>query len=173
MHLIMLTTGYHKNFNYLLCMHSKFLYIYFMSLRTLEQELRYTWLSISKMYNEEASKYGGSMAVGFALLSLNPKQDTPSTSLGPKMGMESTSLSRTLKFMEDENLIQRIPNPEDGRGVLIKLTQRGIEFRNYARGLVMKFNKTIKDEVGEDSIKNFYQVVDLINKLIKNKQVFK
>ena len=93
-----------------------------MSVRTLEQELRYTWLSISKMYNEEASKYGGSMAVGFALLSLNPKEDTPSTSLGPKMGMESTSLSRTLRFMEDENLIQRIPNPEDGRGVLIKLT---------------------------------------------------
>ena len=75
--------------------------------------------------------------------------------------------------MEDENLIQRIPNPEDGRGVLIKLTQRGIEFRNYARELVMKFNKTIKDEVGEDSIKNFYLVVDRINKLIKNKQVFK
>ena len=75
--------------------------------------------------------------------------------------------------MEDESLIQRIPNPEDGRGVLIKLTQRGIEFRNYARELVMKFNKTIKDEVGEDSIKNFYLVVDRINKLIKNKQVFK
>ena len=37
----------------------------------------------------------------------------------------------------------------------------------------MKFNKTIKDEVGEDSIKNFYLVVDRINKLIKNKQVFK
>ena len=143
-----------------------------MSVRTLEQELRYTWLSVSKMYNEEASKYGGSMAVGFALLSLNPKEDTPSTSLGPKMGMESTSLSRTLRFMEDENLIQRIPNPEDGRGVLIKLTERGMEFRNYARELVMKFNKTITNEVGEDSVKNFYQVVDRINKLIKNKEIF-
>ena len=154
-------------------MHSKFSYIYLMSVRTLEQELRYTWLSISKMYNEEASKYGGSMAVGFALLSLNPKEDTPSTSLGPKMGMESTSLSRTLRFMEDENLIQRIPNPEDGRGVLIKLTERGMEFRNYARELVMKFNKTITNEVGEDSVKNFYKVVDLINKLIKNKEIFK
>ena len=75
--------------------------------------------------------------------------------------------------MEDENLIQRIPNPEDGRGVLIKLTQSGIEFRNYARELVMKFNKTVTNEVGEDSIKNFYHVVDRINKLIKNKQVFK
>lgn len=144
-----------------------------MSVRTLEQELRYTWLSVSKMYNEEASKYGGSMAVGFALLSLNPKENTPSTSLGPKMGMESTSLSRTLRFMEDENLIQRIPNPEDGRGVLIKLTERGMEFRNYARELVMKFNKTITNEVGEDSVQNFYKVVDRINKLIKNKEIFK
>ena len=143
-----------------------------MSLRTLEQELRYTWLSISKMYNEEASKYGGSMAVGFALLSLNPKEDTSSTSLGPKMGMESTSLSRTLRFMEDENLIQRIPNPEDGRGVLIKLTERGMEFRNYARELVMTFNKTITNEVGENSVKNFYHVIDRINKLIKNKEIF-
>ena len=143
-----------------------------MSVRTLEQELRYTWLSISKMYNEEASKYGGSMAVGFALLSLNPKENTPSTSLGPKMGMESTSLSRTLRFMEDEKLIQRIPNPEDGRGVLIKLTERGMEIRNYARELVMKFNKTITNEVGEDSLQNFYKVVDRINKLIKNKEIF-
>jgi len=173
MHFIMLTHGYHKNFIIYYACIVNFCTFIFMSLRTLEQELRYTWLSISKMYNEEASKYGGSMAIGFALLSLNPKKNTPSTSLGPKMGMESTSLSRTLKFMEDENLIQRIPNPEDGRSVLIKLTKRGLEFRNYARELVMKFNKTIKNEVGEDSIKSFYKVVDCINKLIKNKEIFK
>ena len=112
------------------------------------------------------------MTVGFALLSLNPKENTPSTSLGPKMGMESTSLSRTLRFMEDEKLIQRIPNPEDGRGILIKLTERGIEFRNYAKELVMKFNKSITNEVGENSVKKFYHVIDRINKLIKNKKIF-
>ena len=143
-----------------------------MSKRTIEQEIRYTWQSVSKMYNEEAEKFGGSMTVGFALLSLNPKENTPSTSLGPKMGMESTSLSRTLRFMEDEKLIQRIPNPEDGRGILIKLTERGIEFRNYAKELVMKFNKSITNEVGENSVKNFYHVIDRINKLIKNKKIF-
>ena len=114
-----------------------------MSKRTIEQEIRYTWLLILKMYNEEAEKFGGSMTVGFALLSLNPKEPIPSTSLGPKMGMESTSLSRTLKFMEDESLIERLPNPDDGRGILIKLTKRGIDYRNYAKDQVMKFNKTI------------------------------
>ena len=143
-----------------------------MSKRTIEQEIRYTWLLISKMYNEEAEKFGGSMTVGFALLSLNPKEPIPSTSLGPKMGMESTSLSRTLKFMEDESLIERLPNPDDGRGILIKLTKRGIDYRNYAKDQVMKFNKTIIGDLGEEAINNFFHVINQINKLIKNKKIF-
>ena len=143
-----------------------------MSKRTIEQEIRYTWLLILKMYNEEAEKFGGSMTVGFALLSLNPKEPIPSTSLGPKMGMESTSLSRTLKFMEDESLIERLPNPDDGRGILIKLTKRGIDYRNYAKNQVMKFNKTIIGDLGEEAINNFFHVINQINKLIKNKKIF-
>ena len=143
-----------------------------MSKRTIEQEIRYTWLLISKMYNEEAEKFGGSMTVGFALLSLNPKEPIPSTSLGPKMGMESTSLSRTLKFMEEESLIERLPNPDDGRGILIKLTKRGIDYRNYAKDQVMKFNKTIIGDLGEEAINNFFHVINQINKLIKDKKIF-
>ena len=143
-----------------------------MSKRTIEQEIRYTWLLISKMYNEEAEKFGGSMTVGFALLSLNPKKPIPSTSLGPKMGMESTSLSRTLKFMEEESLIERLPNPDDGRGILIKLTKRGIDYRNYAKDQVMKFNKTIIGDLGEEAINNFFNVINQINKIIKNKKIF-
>ena len=135
-----------------------------MSKRTIEQEIRYTWLLISKMYNEEAEKFGGSMTVGFALLSLNPKKPISSTSLGPKMGMESTSLSRTLKFMEEESLIERLPNPDDGRGILIKLTKRGIDYRNYAKDQVMKFNKTIIEDLGEEAINNFLHVINKINK---------
>ena len=143
-----------------------------MSKRTIEQEIRYTWLLISKMYNEEAEKFGGSMTVGFALLSLNPKEPIPSTSLGPKMGMESTSLSRTLKFMEEESLIERLPNPDDGRGILIKLTKRGIDYRNYAKDQVMKFNKKIIGDLGEEAINNFFHVINQINKLIKNNKIF-
>ena len=143
-----------------------------MPKRTIEQEIRYTWLLISKMYNEEAEKFGGSMTVGFALLSLNPKEPIPSTSLGPKMGMESTSLSRTLKFMEEVSSIERLRNPDDGRGILIKLTKRGIDYRNYAKDQVMKFNKTIIGDLGEEAINNFFHVINQINKLIKNKKIF-
>ena len=59
--------------------------------------LRAAWISVAKMYNEEAGKKGSTMATGFILLNIDPENGTPSTSLGPKMGMEATSLSRTLK----------------------------------------------------------------------------
>ena len=143
-----------------------------MSRNTIDHELRYTWQSVSKMYNEEASKAGGSMAIGFILLSLNPKKGLPSTSLGPKMGMESTSLSRTLKTMEESNLIKRLPNPNDGRGVLIELTTLGIDMRDASKEVVMKFNNVIIKKIGKKNISIFFNVMEEINKKIRNKEIF-
>ena len=57
--------------------------------KTIDYVLRTTWLAVQKMYNEEASAYGITMATGFTLLSVDPQKGTPSTSLGPKMGMEA------------------------------------------------------------------------------------
>ena len=115
--------------------------------KTIDYILRTTWLAVNKMYNEEASKFGTTMATGFALLSIDPENGTPSTSLGPKMGMEATSLSRTLKMMEEKGLIERRPNPEDGRGVLIHLTEFGREKRDYSREKVLTFNEAIKKTI--------------------------
>ena len=140
--------------------------------KTIDYVLRTTWLAVNKMYNEEASKFGSTMATGFALLSVDPENGTPSTSLGPKMGMEATSLSRTLKTMEDKGLIIRKPNPEDGRGVIIHLTDFGKEKREYSRDRVLTFNQAIKDNISEDKLNHFYEVAEIINTMISNKQVY-
>ena len=141
-----------------------------MRKKTIDQVLRSTWQAIAKMYNEEASKYNSSMAAGFALLSIDPKKGTPSTSLGPKMGMEATSLSRTLRSLEQKKLIKREPNPNDGRSVLIYLTEKGKINRDASRVAVLKFNQAIKNEIGDKSLENFYNTIDKINELIKNKK---
>ena len=143
-----------------------------MEKKTIDHLLRSTWQAISRMYNEEASKYDSTMATGFALLSIDPKKGTPSTALGPKMGMEATSLSRTLKSLEEKKLIERKPNPIDGRSVLIYLTDRGKVNRDASRVAVLKFNQAIKDEIGEESLENFYNTIEKINHLIKNKKIF-
>ena len=140
--------------------------------KTIDYILRTTWLAVIKMYNEEASKFGTTMATGFALLSIDPEKGTPSTSLGPKMGMEATSLSRTLKTMEEKGLIVRKPNPEDGRGVLIHLTDFGKEKRDYSRERVLIFNEAIRSNISKDKIENFYEVAEVINNMISNKKIY-
>lgn len=143
-----------------------------MKEKTIDYILRATWQAVSRMYNDEAQNFGASMATGFALLSMDKDKGTPSTSLGPKMGMEATSLTRTLKSMEDKGLIIRKKNPDDGRGVLIYLTDFGREKRELSRNTVLKFNDTVKKHVSEEKLKHFTEVTDIINDLILEKKIF-
>tara|TARA_B100001989_G_scaffold9792_1_gene6367 strand:+ start:1713 stop:2150 length:438 start_codon:yes stop_codon:yes gene_type:complete len=132
-----------------------------MKKNTLDSVLRSTWNSVSKMYNREASKFDSTMATGFALLNIDA-EGTPSSALGPKLGMESTSLSRLLNNMEKKKLITRKPNPSDGRGVLIFLTQFGKEKRDYSRSVVLNFNNHIESKLSNQQVKNFLDVAECI-----------
>ena len=140
---------------------------YLMRKITIDAALRSTWNSVSKMYNREASKFNSTMATGFALLNIEAK-GTPSSSLGPKLGMESTSLSRLLKSMEEKKLIYRMPNPEDGRSVLIFLTKFGKEKRDDSRYVVLNFNKIIEKKLSDVQLKHFYEVTDCVMKEVKS-----
>ncbi|MDI9311238.1 MAG: MarR family transcriptional regulator [Limnohabitans sp.] len=140
--------------------------------RTIDYILRTTWQAVSRMYNEEAAKYGGSMAVGFALLSIDKEDGTPSTSISNRMGMEATSLTRTLKSMEEKGLIYRKPNPTDGRGVLVYLTEEGKIKRELSKQTVLKFNETVRKQISDEKIIHFMEVADVITELIQDKNIF-
>ena len=143
-----------------------------MKEKTIDYILRSTWMSVMKMYNEEAGKKGSTMATGFALISIDPENGTPSTALGPKMGMEATSLSRTLKAMEEKGLIERRPNPSDGRGVLIYLTPYGKEMRNFSKAVVLRFDEAVKENVSKEDLETFNKVAHTIVELINSKKIY-
>ena len=132
-----------------------------MKKKTIDASLRTTWNAVSKMYNREASKFDSTMAMGFALLNIEA-EGTPSSSLGPKLGMESTSLSRLLKSMENKKMIKRVPNPADGRSVLIFLTPFGKEKRDDSRLVVLNFNHVIENQLSDIQIKHFFEVAECI-----------
>ncbi|WP_372766009.1 MarR family winged helix-turn-helix transcriptional regulator [Lutibacter sp.] len=137
--------------------------------QTVDHVLRATWQTVAKMYNEQAVKHDSTMSMAFVLLNIDIEKGTPSTSLGPLMGMEPTSLSRILKSMEEKDLIYREKNPEDGRGILIKITEYGIEKRNVSKEHVLIFNETIRKHISEEKINHFFEVTETINKLINDK----
>jgi DNA-binding MarR family transcriptional regulator len=140
--------------------------------KTIDYILRATWQAVSRMYNEEASKYDGSMAIGFALLSIDKEEGTPSTAISSRMGMEATSLTRTLRTLEEKGLITRKKNPDDGRGVLIYLTDLGKEKRELSKTTVLKFNEIIKKNISDEKLKHFMEVSDIITDLISEKKIF-
>lgn len=143
-----------------------------MKEKTIDYLLRSTWMHVYKMYSEQANKKGSTMATGFALISLSAEKGTPSTSLGPKMGIEATSVSRTLKSMEKRGLIERRANPEDGRSVLIFLTPYGKEMREYSKSIVQTFDNTVKNNISESDLETFIKVAQTIIDLINEDNIY-
>jgi DNA-binding MarR family transcriptional regulator len=143
-----------------------------MKEKTIDYMLRSTWQAVARMYNEEASKFEGSMAIGFALLSIDKEDGTPSTYISNRMGMEATSFTRTLKTLEEKGLITKKRNPTDGRGVLVYLTDLGKEKRELSKNTVIKFNEVIKNNISEEKLKHFMEVSEMINELISEKKIF-
>ena len=140
--------------------------------KSIDHQLRATWQAVAKMYNEQAANHNSTMAIAFVLLTIDKVNGTPSTSLGPLMGMEPTSLSRILKSMEERGAIYREKNPYDGRSVIVKLTDYGLEMRKFSKNHVYQFNNVVREHVTENELDSFFKVMKTINSLIAERKVF-
>lgn len=138
---------------------------------TIDFHIRWAWAKISKAYNAEAAKSSGSMAIGYVLLNID-KEGTPSTKLGPKMGMEPTSLTRLLKSMESMDLIQRMTDKTDKRVVRVKLTPKGKKMREVSKEVVIKFNQFIHQNIEPRKLDIFFEVMGEINGLLDKNNIF-
>lgn len=128
--------------------------------------LRHTWHKISRMYNQKAKKHGLTMSIGFILLIVD-REGTPSTQLGPRMGMEPTSLSRTLKTMEEKGYIYRKVDSNDRRKVLIFLTSEGLELRKEVRKVVVDFNERLLEMIPKRKLEAFFEVMEIVDDYVE------
>ncbi len=130
-----------------------------------EFHIRNNWFKISRYYNQIAAEHKMSFSWGFILLNVE-REGTPSTSLGPKMGMEPTSLSRTLKNMEDKGLIYRKQDDFDKRKSLVYLTDEGVESRRVARNVVLKFNEQLYKQLPKTKVRAFFDVMERLDGIL-------
>ena len=138
---------------------------------TIDFQIRWAWYKIIKMYNGEAGKYDLSMSIGQLLLNID-KDGTPSTKLGPKMGMEPRSLTRTLKTLEDRGYIYKESDKEDKRMVRIFLTEEGKLKRKMSRETVIHFNNFMHENISKTKLKHFFEVLNKMSELIDNNDIY-
>ena len=128
--------------------------------------IRWAWHSISRLYNDRAKNHQATTSTAFAILNIE-KTGTLSTQLGPKMGMESRSLTRTLKGMLDRGLIRKKIDPKDKRKVHLFLTKKGVDFRKIASENVKTFNERVFEKVSDEELETFYKVMNAVDETIE------
>lgn len=127
--------------------------------------IKQSWHAISRMYNNEAVKHDLTTTIGFILLQIDHKDGVPSTSIGPSIGMEPTSLTRTINQMEEKGLITRKRDKTDARKVMIALTEKGKIKREISKKAVKSFNEEVAKKIGPSKLKIFSQVINEINSI--------
>tara|TARA_A100001011_G_scaffold59519_1_gene59091 strand:- start:411 stop:863 length:453 start_codon:yes stop_codon:yes gene_type:complete len=135
--------------------------------RRIDFVMRDGWRNIEKMYNNEALKYDVTFSIGFTLISIDPENGSPSTSIGPTMGLESNSISRILNSMENKNLITRRPNPNDGRGIIISLTRLGHKKREIVIQKIRQFKNLLRSRIDPSDLDTFLNVSKQVNEIIE------
>ena len=132
---------------------------------TVDYHIKAAWHAISRMYNQQASKFDITTSIGFVLLNIHSDEGAPATKIAPQMGLEARSLTRMLKTMEEKKLIYREQDPLDKRSVRIYLTTLGKQKKEISRETVLNFNNKVRDMLAPAKLKLFFEVMHEINQL--------
>ena len=133
---------------------------------TVDYPIKSAWHAISRMYNQQAAVEGFTTAIGFVLININSKEGTPATKIAPLIGLETRSLTRMLKTMEEKGLIYKKADPVDKRSVRMYLTEEGKRKKEISVQSVMRFNEQVRAALTEDELTSFFGVISKIQKVI-------
>ena len=133
---------------------------------TVDYPIKSAWHAISRMYNQQAAEEGFTTAIGFVLININSKEGTPATKIAPLIGLETRSLTRMLKTMEEKGLIYKKADPVDKRSVRMFLTEEGKRKKEISVQSVKRFNEQVRAALTEEELGSFFGVISKIQKVI-------
>jgi DNA-binding MarR family transcriptional regulator len=131
---------------------------------TIDYLLKVVWQNMSNTYNQIASEFGITQAIGYVLINID-KEGTAVSQLAGLLGVKATSLSRMLNNMEESGLIYREAAPSDKRSVKVFLTDFGREKRQLAKGVVRSFNEYLNGHLSAQEKNSIVQTLQKLNKL--------
>lgn len=131
---------------------------------TIDYFLKVVWQNVSNTYNQIASGFGITQAIGYVLINIE-KEGTAVSKLAGLLGVKATSLSRMLNNMEELGLIYRETSEGDKRSVKVFLTDLGREKRQLAKGVVISFNEYLNENLSVQEKNNLLLTLQKLNKL--------
>ncbi len=116
---------------------------------------RFLWdvvTALSREFDAELARAGGSRAMWFVLLALADHPGASQREIAEKVGVQDATLTHHLAAMEESGLIRRYRAPEDRRVQRIELTEEGTAlFRRLAK-TARAFDERLRRGVPDDEI---------------------
>jgi len=131
---------------------------------TIDYLLKVAWQNMANTYNQIASGFGITQAIGYVLINIE-KEGTPVSKLAGLLGVKATSMSRILTNMEVLGLIYRETSAGDKRSVKVYLTELGREKRQLAKNVVISFNDYLTENLTVSERNNLATTLQKLNKL--------
>lgn len=132
---------------------------------TIDYFLKITWQNIANKYNQLASEFGITQAIGYLLINIDENEGTTVSEVAALLGLKSTSLSRILSNLQEDGLIYKESHQTDKRSVKLYLTEKGKEKRHLARVVVRKFNDYLDAHLSEMDRNQLVKSLKTINQL--------
>jgi len=107
----------------------------------IHEQLQFT-RSFKKKLNEELGQTGLFHSQWLVLYTINRQQSVTHVEISDYLDIEKPTVSRTVKRLEEQNLVETIPS-EDKREKRLQLTKKGIEHYKEGHEIVTHFEDAL------------------------------
>jgi DNA-binding MarR family transcriptional regulator len=84
------------------------------------------------------------------------------TDLAERSGLTKQAVGEAVAELERKGYLERVPDPEDGRAKIIKLTQRGIDAATTGRRLFAEIEEEWAERYGEERVASLRECAEEI-----------
>ena len=84
------------------------------------------------------------------LLTFSREDRLPMRVVGERLMIHATSATHIVQRLEAQGLVQRVPNPDDGRGVVVRLTEAGRAAVQAALSELLAFERSVLAAISPD-----------------------
>lgn len=136
-------------------------------IKHLRQALRYLEMKVGSQLREDRMCFGITIAQCHALIGIGDKQEVSIVDLAASLGLDTSTLSRTIDGMVNIGLVDRRQNTHDRRYVSISLTKQGKALYKLIEGFYLDYFSRLFTFIPKDKHKQLVESFCLFADAIK------
>lgn len=133
-------------------------------IKQLRESIRMLERKLGILEESEMSCCGLTLAQCHALVEIGRAESVSLVDLSNTIGLDTSTLSRTVNNLVTKNMVQRELDPDDRRYVAIRLTPEGIRYYRRIESAMDAYFKQVYASIAESERKN---VLDSLSVLLK------